>query len=1043
MTPQERIALYREAFSSEGGDALVGNAQIAYIVEALTGKREEIDSDGIDLRDIAWSFESLAIESMRSGSSEKVLIDYFDTAFQLRASLLVSENKLSIHDLWMLIASGVSSQNQPQLRDILGDFTWTNLFGTAPASWDERVLWEASHALFCLARKKHGWEDIDEAISALNSLVELQAEYEPSAMNSESDDSGRQDHSARLLGLYHLAEGLTTLGEYLRTGLPESVMPTIERHAEHARFLLARTKQSDLSQIGSAAAAIFPQLVRASIWFNANRLSQAARQFARRLASEERDNPVLELWWGQREALAQNLLDPFKVAIGVQMPTSAGKTLLAEFSIIQTLALNPGSMVAYIVPTRALVNQVTRRLRHDLEGEDIGQRSISVEAAVPVFELDPTEDAMLTNRPDILVTTPEKLDLLVRSQHACVRDLSLVVVDEAHLISEPSRGPRLELLLATLKRERGTTCRYLLLTPFLPNADELARWLGDADNAAISLDWRPSLQVRAAAQWKRRNKKYYDSLKLIPSLTQPSEWSGVEIELGEAHVQPSNRSRPGISASTAIAMSSFGRSCLVLTRGQGTAESRATAIASILADENQEAPHGDELSDAISYIEAELGTSHALAKSLRQGVAFHHAGLPPEVRILVETLIEKGLVRIVTGTTTLAQGVNFPLASVIVESLSVPQGRGKTGRALQYSEFWNIAGRAGRALQDRVGTVIWPANNADSMKEFEQFLAGEAAQVVSALAETLSRIDDLSTDYTLQLVRNNPNLSHFLQYLAHALRVGGFAQASAEIEDILRSSLVFHRIRADDRDAAESLIRWSRGFMEVSRDRALLEVADTTGLSLPSVGLLSSTASPEMHDPEFWLPQNLFGRDIGGLTRTVELLAEVPEFSLGLSDEPGGINAGRVAGILRDWVNGASLPQLVHTWFPGSEEASALRDVGRYLFRELTGQMPWGLGALQLVSMSASDANPAVVEARRVPAMAYYGVRTRGAVALRMIGVPRAAAEGLGAASPAFTSFSDARDWVKTLPVARWDQAGSARQVSGAVLRRVWEMTST
>ena len=211
------------------------------------------------------------------------------------------------------------------------------------------------------------------------------------------------------------------------------------------------------------------------------------------------------------------------MAVGVQMPTSAGKTLLAEFSIVQALALNPSSTVAYIVPTRALVTQVTKRLRSDIQTTDSQGRNVVVEAAVPVFELDPTEDAMLSHRPDVLVTTPEKLTLLVRSGHPVVRDLALVVVDEAHHISDPSRGPRLELLLATLKRERGTSCHFLLLTPFLPNADELARWLGGADYAAISVDWRPSLQLRAVGHWPKRKGKFYDRLTLIPSVTQPRD----------------------------------------------------------------------------------------------------------------------------------------------------------------------------------------------------------------------------------------------------------------------------------------------------------------------------------------------------------------------------------------------------------------------------------------------------------------------------------------------------------------------------------------
>src|SRR5919108_6276781 len=111
------------------------------------------------------------------------------------------------------------------------------------------------------------------------------------------------------------------------------------------------------------------------------------------------------------------------------MPTSAGKTLLAEFAIVQALALYPEQRVAYVVPTRALVNQVTRRLRHDL-----GPLGLEVEAAVPVIDLDATEGALLRQPFNVLVVTPEKLDLLLRSDHPSAVGISLIVADEAHNI---------------------------------------------------------------------------------------------------------------------------------------------------------------------------------------------------------------------------------------------------------------------------------------------------------------------------------------------------------------------------------------------------------------------------------------------------------------------------------------------------------------------------------------------------------------------------------------------------------------------------------
>jgi hypothetical protein len=198
-----------------------------------------------------------------------------------------------------------------------------------------------------------------------------------------------------------------------------------------------------------------------------------------------------------------------------------------------------------------------------------------------------------------------------------------------------------------------------------------------------------------------------------------------------------------------------------------------------------------------------------------------------------------------------------------------------------------------------------------------------------------------------------------------------------------------------------------------------------------------------MRDPGYWDPDHLFGEDLAALTETVELLADVPEMSLGITDERGGLNARRIAQLLSDWVNGETLPAMARRCFPEKSEQDGLRDVGRYVFREMTGQLPWGLGTLQLIAMGESASESAMQAARRVPAMAFYGVRTPGAVALRMVGLPRLAAESMGTNAPEFDSFDDARDWLRQRSSRAWSLAGRAGGVDGATLHRVWSLIST
>src|SRR5690554_443928 len=151
--------------------------------------------------------------------------------------------------------------------------------------------------------------------------------------------------------------------------------------------------------------------------------------------------------------------------------------------------------VAYVAPTRALVSQITRRLR-----EDFGPLGIQVESLTGAVEVDAFEEELLGEARafQVLVATPEKLQLVMRNKKV-KRPLALVVMDEAHNIEDDSRGLRIELLLASIKRDCKTAI-FLLLMPYVEKAETLARWLADDVSAGktISLSttpWKPNERI--------------------------------------------------------------------------------------------------------------------------------------------------------------------------------------------------------------------------------------------------------------------------------------------------------------------------------------------------------------------------------------------------------------------------------------------------------------------------------------------------------------------------------------------------------------------
>lgn len=1020
---------------ADGVSELISESRQRSVLAEVTRDRTELDlGDELGRWRLSLALERLA-QSVRAADRRRRL---FDQAFVCRRA--VNMDRLNVHarfsHLVCLASDALAADRRAELIMLLRDLPSEELEIPQDVDWQEELFLRISRAYIVMARRSSGWDDVRAAADEIERLRMLQSHREGAVLA----DAGHQVLSS-LVALYNLARMVDLVAEYLVSGSPGDVAIRVDRHHGNVSEIGELEPMPEITHLADLLHIGLRALIDASIWTVTRGLGARIGAFVEELAGRNRENPILELWPSQRRALRSSLLDPAKRALVVQMPTSAGKTLVAEFAIVQALALNPDATVAYVVPTRALVNQITVRLRADLS-----PLRLNVEAAVPVFELDPVEDSLLRGaRIDVLITTPEKLDLLLRQRHPAVRDLALTVSDEAHNLGDGTRGARLELLLGTVKREHPSS-RFLLLSPFLPNSEDIAEWLGDDPDATVAVDWKPTELVTAAASWTRERSRPFElELLTIPSAHYVDLDTEVKIELGQASPQRSARSKGAISVSSALRLTERG-SVLILCRGRTTAENRASEI----SHERHER-HMSALGTAvIAYAESELGRAHPLPGLLRRGVAYHHAGLSHDLRYLIERLIDSEDVDIVCGTTTLAQGVNFPIASVIVETLKKPKDP-RGWEDLTYSDFWNVAGRAGRALRDRLGLVVYPSATPADKEVFRSYLRNEATELVSVLVSALSQIDAAADEFNLAFVRRHPAMAIFMQYVAHALSVGGFENARVEVEDLLRSSFVYHQAESENPLLARRLVAITRRYLDSmsGKSSAYLRLADGTGFSLQSVDYLyalQQSEHQEFEDPGFWEPESLFSADLANLTSLVDVLGRIPELTLGRQEGGGSFDAETVAGIIRDWIDGATVDEIADRWFRSveSDPDNRRRRAGHYLYSRLVGQVPWGTGAIQRLALSSE------VDLQRVghvPSLMFYGVRTREAAALRMAGVPRIAAEGLASllrssgGALASGGFEGVRSWLSARGSEEWERALPAGSpLRGEDCRRVWRV---
>jgi len=1006
---------------------------------------------------LGFLFERHALNEFALDKSKKTVKDHFLLAFSAWRSMLnlpssqnnhsdISENALELIEkelsgeplpagiilAFRIAVSGLMSDRSSEIRLELKKFNFqgANYF----QSWADKVRITSFLSFIYLCRKKNGWEDIDRALKYIDELKELQQEYEDTYLKGYPDGVLQVAAAYELVGYYNLAQIITITGQYLKTGSESMsrISDRLDRYKDQALEAFEASGSVFMRHLAELMWAGCWKLAVNSIWTHVNVLGETPRNFAKMLS----DRGIIELWPSQQDALRKNLLDPYRRAILVEMPTSAGKTLLAKFSIIQTKALNPNGKIMYIVPTRALVNQVTADLRLDFANFN---PKFVVEQAVPAFELNPTEERLLSGTTDILVTTPEKLDLLIRKDHPATKDIALVIADEAHNISDRSRGARLELLLGTLKRERAGA-RFLLLSPFLPNDDELVSWLGDDQYLPpIGVDWKPSRTVVSVLKLDGSKNKRAFFLETVPASKALDISPGKKIRIADQNVVPGKPSLERYTIAGAKVFKERG-AVLVLCRGRGTAIKRAKQIASTMEKINE---NNELVKSVCKFLAVEHGPNTPLIDLLYSGVAYHHSGLSQEARLLIEGLIKKDLIKVVCGTTTLAQGVNFPISTVIIESLV----KG-SGNRLTYSDFWNVAGRAGRALFDTTGIIAFPAPKAKTKAEIVDFLQREADEVSSQLSNLILRADEISNKFNLTSVKKWPELSSLMQFLAHALKVAGEKDLAGEIEELLRASLVYHQSKKLGVDAPKKLIKLCRNYLDkIKGNKGLVQIADQTGFATPSVIKLLEEKKQfiDLARYEDWKPENLFKGDATALTRRIEAIADLPEIQLGRGKgQP--FNPREVATILKEWVNGERLDTMAerHPINKESDPGTREAEFGKYLFSNLIGKASWGIGALEGIYLSEIEKEKWEDDVGYIPSMIYFGVDSKEAVWFRMVGAPRFVAKGLAELWKSQVrkepdSHEQIRNWIDNLDDDQWKRVlPKNADITPSDIKRLW-----
>jgi len=462
---------------------------------------------------------------------------------------------------------------------------------------------------------------------------------------------------------------------------------------------------------------------------------------------------VKELYPTQREILERGLVSEGNFVLAA--PTASGKTLAAE--IVMNEELEKGGKIVYLVPLRSLAYE---------KYEEFSRVFDKWSVRVSIGDYDSSDEPL--GKHDLIVMTYEKFDSLQRHRSSWLSSVSLLVLDEVHYVGDPSRGPTLEMAVSKFMHENQS--RRIALSATITNLEEIADWL---QAVPIRVDWRP-VPLRVGM--------YVEGKLIYPDGEERLEGEGIIPLLRKCLVE--------------------GGQAIVFYNRRSDAVSWAEKLASHFN-------MSGELLEEVNL--SSYGSSKLLEKLsnvMRRGVAFHHAGLPFELRRAVERAFKRGSVRILTATPTLAAGVNLPARTVIVSSYM--RYNPKLGRMTPISimEFWQMAGRAGRPGYDPYGEAYIIAKRSEAKRVFE-YISSEPEPISSNLHDTsllknhllalIASMEPISSGEILDIFKRtllyiqggDKFLRRTIPFLLDSLKEAGFLQ---EVRNSYRATSLGRRI---------------------------------------------------------------------------------------------------------------------------------------------------------------------------------------------------------------------------------------------------------
>jgi helicase len=448
----------------------------------------------------------------------------------------------------------------------------------------------------------------------------------------------------------------------------------------------------------------------------------------------------------QEKVLNNGLLQKDKNFL-VCIPTASGKTLIGEMAFINHL-LNEdktptGKKAIFIVPLKALATEKFEEFKEKYE-------KYGLKIGISIGDFDSKEDL---NKYDLIITTSEKLDSLIRHKIDWLEDVSCVVIDEIHLIGDGDRGATLEVVLTILK---SLNLQIIGLSATVGNPGELADWL----NAKLIIDsWRP-IELKKATFFENTI-NYTNSEEKDVKVVKKNPLENLVIDTVNED-----------------------GSCLIFC------SSKRNAVGEAKKHDLREFLHPleveklNEVSEELENSDSEGKTVKVLADCVRKGIAFHHAGLTTVQRKIVEKAYRNRIIKVICCTPTLSAGLNMPCRRAIIRDVKRFSGKGGM-KFIPVMEIHQCIGRAGRPGLDPYGEGIVVLKKKADVTDALNLLTGDLEHVYSGIANYKSLEKHVLGLIASDIVRTKTELFKFLKNTFYAYQYEDFFKIKQTVDEIL------------------------------------------------------------------------------------------------------------------------------------------------------------------------------------------------------------------------------------------------------------------